>query len=365
MAARIADRLQRRGHHVSLISPARPTVPDRELAEVSVDVIGPDDGSGWTTSLDSRWDEQRRARFQRQVERIVRTRAIDVVHYHYAWPFAALVPRLKSRLGAAAPLFVGTLHGTDVSHPPPGTALSVLGHTDLLTTVSHSYAGLARERLGLPDAPVVIPNFVETRDFPRGHDFTDPRACRTRPRLVHVSNFRPVKAPENVGRIFAALRQRVDAELWLIGDGPGLAGLTADLRRAGVGGDVRGFGYRTDVGRLLAQCDLLLMTSREESFCLAALEAMTCGLPVVAPAVGGLTELVDDGNTALLFDPGDDGTAVELVYRLVEDREMRLRMRAAALRRARSFSAASSVQRYEALYRSGLRAEARQAGSGA
>ena len=63
-------------------------------------------------------DEWGLTRFERRVVAVIREHAVDVVHYHYAWPFAALVPRLRRRFGAASPLFVGTLHGTDVTRPP-------------------------------------------------------------------------------------------------------------------------------------------------------------------------------------------------------------------------------------------------------
>jgi glycosyltransferase involved in cell wall biosynthesis len=227
----------------------------------------------------------------------------------------------------------------------------VLEETDVITCVSHSYARLACERLGLAAEPVVIPNFVDLGDFPLSSDFTDPRAGRRRPRLVHVSNFRGVKNPGDVARIFLALRERIAAELWLVGEGPELGSLVSTLRAAGAGADVRLLGYQPDVGRVLADCDLLLMASAEESFCLAALEAMASGLCVVAPAVGGLTELAEHGRSAMLFEPGDIAGAARLALRLLTHRRLRLVMRSLAAERARSFSTWSVLQRYEDLYR--------------
>ena len=308
----------------------------------------------WRTTLEPTWDVWRLAQLERRVEAAVRDGGVEVLHYHYAWPFALLVSGLKRRLGAAAPLFVGTLHGTDVTHPPDEAAITALRHTDAWTTVSHPYAVLAQERLRLGQEPTVIPNFLDTARVPRSSDFTEQRAGHRRPRLVHVSNFRPVKDPEGVVEIFTAVREQHDAELWLIGDGPELPRVRGLVRRGGLEGDVRIFGYCADVGRLLAQCDILLMSSLEESFCLAALEAMAGGLAVVGSAVGGFAELAEHERTAMLYARGDYVGAARLVGRLLTDHRTRLGLRHAAAERAHAFSVAAAVDRYVAVYSRGL-----------
>lgn len=332
MAARLARALSHRGHNVVQLAPAP-----------------------WSTTLEPVLDEWRLAHFERRVATVVRERAVDVVHYHYAWPFAALVPRLHHRFGAASPLFVGTLHGTDVTQPPARAPLGALHATDALTTVSHAYMALAGERLAV--APLVVPNFIEGAPA-RACDF----ASRGRtPRLVHVSNFRPVKDPQAIAALFASVRRASPAELWLVGDGPGLPAVVQELQRAGLECDVRVFGYRADAQRLLAQCDVLVMSSREESFCLAALEAMAAGVPVVATAVGGLVELAR-GGAALLYPAGDPTAGARHVLELLGDGALRRRLRAAGLERARAFSAEAAVASYERLYRGAALAEVGIAG---
>jgi L-malate glycosyltransferase len=360
VATRLAYGLERRGHAVSLIAASPPPAPAKELSAVRLETLESDERR-WTTVIEPTWESWRLAALERRIEAVVRRDRVQIVHYHYAWPFAHLVRRLKARLGAHAPAFVGTLHGTDVTHAPAGVSPAVLDETDVFTCVSHSYARLARERLGLAREPVVIPNFVDLEDFPLSRDFTHPCVGRRRPRLVHVSNFRRVKNPDDIGRIFLALRERLDAELWLVGEGPELASLVSTLRAAGAGADVRLLGYQPDVGRVLARCDLLLMASAEESFCLAALEAMASGLCVVASAVGGLTELVEHGRSAMLFEPGDTDGGAQLALRLLTQRRLRLAMRSLAAERARSFSTWSVLQHYEALYRSAAPGELRLA----
>jgi L-malate glycosyltransferase len=351
VATRLARALQDRGHHISLVSATPPPVAEAELSAVRLEALTRWRGGRPPTLVESMWEPWRLAALERRVEDIVRRDGVDVVHYHYAWPFALIVGRLRDRLGSAAPAFVGTLHGTDVTHAPGAEAPGALADTDLLTTVSRAYAELARRRLRLARSPFVIPNFVAPADFRPSVDFANVGTAARRPRLVHVSNFRDVKNPDGVARVFAAVRRLLPAELWLVGAGPGLARIETLLRAAGVRDDVRVLGYRNDVAGVLARCDLLLMTSLEESFCLAALEALACGLCVVAPSVGGLPEVAPDREAGLLFSPGDDEHAAELVLRLLTEPALRLPMRERAVRRARSFSRESVVSRYESLYR--------------
>ena len=275
---------------------------------------------------------------------------LDVLHFHYAVPFASVAQAVRRRLGPAAPVIVGTLHGTDVSgfgrRPATRRALAgLLGATDALTAVSHSHALLATRLFGLPYPPVVVPNFICLERFA-------PVRCErsARPRIGHVSNLRAVKRPAAMARIFAELRRRRDSELWLIGDGEGSHVVDAILARAGVTQDIVRYGVRLDPEAILPNSDILLVTSRTESFCLAALEAAACGVPVVAPRVGGLPEVVRDRVTGLLHPPGDDRAAVRALERLLDDHELRLRMGTAARERATELSALAIVPRYERLY---------------
>lgn len=302
--------------------------------------------------LDDRWSAQDLETLTATIVTAVGSVGLDVLHFHYAVPFAAVVREVTRRLGARSPRVIGTLHGTDVSvHAArPGTggelrrALSVL---DEITTVSHAHAFLARDTLALPTAPTVIPNFVDTRRFrPRPDDRTSSDPLR----IVHVSNFRAVKDPQAAARVFVAVRRHVDAELWLVGDGQEMAATRRLLRRAGVHRHVRLFGLRHDVEGILARADLLLVTSRSESFSLAALEAAASAVPVVATRVGGVPEVVVDGQTGILFDLDDVDAAVRASRRLLTDPALRATMGRAARTRAERFSTERIVPRYEAVY---------------
>ena len=114
-----------------------------------------------------------------------------------------------------------------------------------------------------------------------------------------------MKNPQSVAHIFVGIREQMKAELWLIGDGEEMEAVKSIVRQSRFEADVRYRGLQRHVAPLLAQTDLLLMASSYESFCLVALEAMACGVPVLATKVGGLPEVVVHGDTGFLYPVGD------------------------------------------------------------
>ncbi len=309
-----------------------------------------------TPLLDARWSKAEIDAFVHQICDVVVRERLEVLHFHYAIPFAFVVQAVREALGDASPATVGTLHGTDVSvfsrEPRVRRKLvPALEGLDALTTVSHSHAVLAAANLGLSEPPIVIPNFVDLDRFqPRRRP-----GPRGRPRIVHVSNFRPVKQPESMARIADDVLGKVDAELWLVGDGEGMPAVEAALKSRAARGQVRRLGLREDVQNILPDTDLLLVTSQTESFCLVALEALACGVPVLAPRVGGLPEVVEHDRTGFLYDPGDEEQASRLAVRFLSDARLRARMRRATFERAAALSAIVVIPRYEALYRQVVR----------
>lgn len=309
------------------------------------------DGVAATGRLEAEWPHRALADFTRQMIRIVNRARLDVLHFHYAVPFAEVVEEVRLRLGRM-PRLVGTLHGTDVTfygarRRSRRHLARQLACLDAVTTVSGSYAALSARVFGLPEPPMVIPNFV---DLERFHPSMSANGHRRRARILHVSNFRPVKHPEMVARVFAGVRRELDAELWLVGEGDGLVEVQKLTRAAGFERDVRMWGLRRDVETIARQADVLLITSRAESFCLAALEAAACGVPSVASRVGGLPETVVDGKTGVLFDSGDESEAARAVVRLLTDEAQRGFLGRAAVAQAGRFSATTVVPRYEELY---------------
>lgn len=362
IAVDLGNALAARGHAVHLFARTLPLGIETFTRGVTFHPLREGDGRApATASLDENWLPSDLDMLTERVVGVVRSAGLDVLHFHYAVPFAQVAAEVARRSGSGGPRLVGTLHGTDVSSlrgSPNGSEVTrALVRADRLTTVSRSHVRLATKTFSLPTAPELIPNFVDIKRF-RPASGPSPTPVG-RYRIVHVSNFRPVKDPASVVRVFERVRRDLDAELWLVGDGEAMPAVRSAVRQARVSRHVRFFGLHPRVEEVLPHAELLLLTSRSESFCLAALEASACGVPSVAPRVGGLPEVVADGETGLLFPATDEVRAARAVLGLLTDPETHDRMRIAAVRRAGRFSIETMVPRYERLYRQVLLAGSR------
>ncbi len=289
---------------------------------------------------------------------------LDVLHVHYAVPHAVSAYLAKQILGAGGPLTVTTLHGTDITlvgNDPSLYSVTrfAIEASDAVTSVSTYLRDRTRAAFGVKQEIAVIPNFVDTAHFvPGRHAGLRARFAPGGERLlVHCSNFRPLKRVGDVIRVFAAVRQRMPARLLLIGDGVERPRALDLARELGVEKDVLDLSAQEEVACLLAQADLFLLPSEQESFGLAALEAMSCGIPVIATRVGGLPEVVVDGENGLLFPVGDVDAMAAGALALLEDDARWARIGGAARRHAVEwFDAARIVPMYEAYYQARLAA---------
>lgn len=291
------------------------------------------------------------------IVRVSRQYHLDVVHAHYAVPHAAAAYLARQIMIAhptdRVPCVMTTLHGTDItlvgSDPSyTETVAFCIDQSDGVTAVSESLRADTCALLGITREIQVIPNFLDGERFKRRDR---PRRPEGRPRVVHISNLRPVKRIDAVVDVFARVRALVPATLVLVGDGPELEPARRRLRALGLDSDVEYAGEQLDIVEVLSQADVFLLPSATESFGLAALEAMTCEVPVVASRVGGLPEVIDDGVTGFLHPPDDlDGMAGSIV-RLLGDPALHARIAAAARQAAvERFSASRIVPMYEAAY---------------
>jgi N-acetyl-alpha-D-glucosaminyl L-malate synthase BshA len=294
-----------------------------------------------------------------KLREVMEQRELDVLHVHYAVPHALCAWMAREMLPGSRTRIVTTLHGTDATilgRDPSYRDVIRFGlrRSDAVVCVSRWLEQQTHEVFDFGGPVTVIPNFVDQRRFrPR----TDERMRRElgggrAPLLLHTSNYRPLKRATDTVDVLARLENR-DALLVLVGDGPDLPLLRERAERAGVAARLRLLGEVPDAETATAACDVALLPSASESFGLAALEAMACGLPVVASRVGGLPEVVAHGETGFLEPVGDTAAMAADVQRLLDDAALRRDQGAAALRRTgEAFSLQRCVALHEELYES-------------
>jgi N-acetyl-alpha-D-glucosaminyl L-malate synthase BshA len=199
----------------------------------------------------------------------------------------------------------------------------------------------------------VIPNFVDPEVFRRGREpcHRATLAPGGEKIIMHISNFRAVKRIPDVVEIFARIASKVPARLVLVGDGPERPRAVERAEELGVIEQVLFLGKHASVDELLSCADLFLLPSKNESFGLAALEALSCGVPVIASNMGGLPEVVTHGETGYLFPLGSVEEMAEAGSELLLDSAHWARVSEAARRSAvERFSNDSVVPMYEQLY---------------
>jgi N-acetyl-alpha-D-glucosaminyl L-malate synthase BshA len=283
---------------------------------------------------------------------------LDLLHMHYAIPHAtaAYLAREMYRHTRYLP-FVTTLHGTDITLVGarksflPITRFSI-AQSDAVTAISHYLAAETCKTFGYCSVEV-IPNFINAVHYSRRED----RKLRARlapngeQLIMHVSNFRPVKRITDCIHTLALLKEKVRVRLVMCGDGPERHEAEALVRTYGLEERVLFAGQVPNIRDYLSVADLLLLPSENESFGLAALEAMACEVPVIATRVGGLPEVVRDGETGYLVSVGDTQTMAERAIELLTNsrlhREMGRRGRAWAVAQ---FNTDRIIAQYLALY---------------
>lgn len=271
---------------------------------------------------------------------------LDLLHVHYAIPhsISAILARESLKPKRHLPV-ITTLHGTDITLVGadrsylPITRYGII-QSDGVTAISNYLKEATKETFQFDDIEV-IPNFVCQHDYAR-HPVEKLRAELSpngEPLLVHVSNFRPVKRPVDCVEILArVLKNGLATRLIMVGDGSEKTNVEHRARCLKVDDKVTFVGKQPNIVDYLSAADVLLLPSEQESFGLAALEAMACEVPVVASRVGGVPEVVTDGETGFLSDVGDVEKMANDAGRLVGDAELRREMG----KRARE----SAVSRY-------------------
>ncbi|RTQ44753.1 N-acetyl-alpha-D-glucosaminyl L-malate synthase BshA [Hymenobacter gummosus] len=290
---------------------------------------------------------------------IVQNEKLDVLHVHYAIPHASAAYMAKQILrtkGINIPV-ITTLHGTDITLVgkdasfEPVVTFSI-NQSDAVTSVSADLKRETYEYFAVEKDIEVIPNFINLERFkkqPKEH-FRAAIAPEGEKLLIHTSNFRSVKRVDDVVRIFDGVRQQMPAKLLLVGDGPDRPRIEKLCRELGLlSNDVRFLGKLEAVEEVLSVSDLFLMPSEKESFGLAALEAMSCEVPVISTDAGGIPELNVDGVTGFVSRVGDVDDMVKNSLTVLADENL-ARFKAASRARAEEFAVEKILPLYEACY---------------
>jgi N-acetyl-alpha-D-glucosaminyl L-malate synthase BshA len=279
---------------------------------------------------------------------VAETENLDLLHVHYAIPhsISAILARESLKPKRYLPV-ITTLHGTDITLVGadrsylPITRYGIM-QSDGVTAISH-YLKEATKEIFHFDEIEVIPNFICQSDYAR-HPVDELRATlapQGEPLLVHVSNFRPVKRPVDCVEILARVLQKgINTRLVMVGDGSERTNVEHRARCLGVYDKCVFVGKQPKIVDYLSGADVLLLPSEQESFGLAALEAMACEVPVIASRVGGIPEVVTDGETGFLSEVGDVEKMATDAGLLLGDanlrREMGKRARESAVSRYRT-----------------------------
>ena len=352
VATELGLELAARGHEVHFVSyavPVRMTAASARIHFHEVEMLNYPlfDHPPYTLALAS------------QMYSVAVSESLDLLHVHYAIPHSVSAYLARAMTKSRRLPFVTTLHGTDITLVGmdrsylPITRFSI-DASDAVTAISDYLRQVTIQEFEIRRPIDVVPNFVNCTVFQPadGKCRRDEFAPNGEKVLVHLSNFRPVKRLPDVVDIFELVRRAIPAKLLLIGDGPERAVAEWLVRDKKLTQDVLFLGKQNQVQDLLNCADVLLLPSELESFGLAALEAMACGVPSVCSRVGGLPEVIDDGVEGYLVQPHDVKTMGARALEILGNPERQQQMSKAARKRAlRQFCSTKIIPLYEKLYR--------------
>ncbi len=289
---------------------------------------------------------------------VVNRENLDILHVHYAIPHAVCAILAKQMCNRDLKI-VTTLHGTDITVLGYDSSLTDaikfgIEKSDIVTAVSDS---LVKETYDLinPDKSIeTVYNFIDERIYQKSDASHLREEYEIKPEekvIIHVSNFRPVKRVEDVVKTFAKIAEAMPAKLLLVGDGPEVSKVSKLVNKFGLNNRVLFLGKQENLEELYSISDLMLLLSEKESFGLVLLEAMACGVPCIGTNVGGIPEVITDGQSGFLCELGDiDEMAAKSIY-LLKEINLHKKFSDKALETVKSkFCAEEIVKQYEQLY---------------
>lgn len=293
------------------------------------------------------------------IYRVVNLYKLDILHAHYAIPYAYAAFMAKQMLkeeGKDIPL-VTTLHGTDITlvgqHPSYKHAVEFsINQSDTVTSVSESLKKDTLRFFNIKKEIQVITNFIDNSDFDEcfgceRHQFANPDEKI----LIHVSNLRPVKRVEDVLQVFKTVNKKVKSKLIIIGEGPDMEKINQFLEENPELIDkIRLLGKVNNLYRILQLSDVFLLPSAQESFGLAALEAMAAKTPVISSNAGGIPEVNIQGETGYLAEVGNVEAMANYTIKLLSNEELLQKMKENAKTQAIKFDLKNILPIYEKMY---------------
>lgn len=353
VATELAKNLAKNGHNIHMMSYSRPARLDTletgiTYHEVSINSYPLFDYPPYALALAS------------QMVNLIEYEDLDLLHVHYALPHATsayLAKQIMCERGVTVPI-ITTLHGTDITlvgrDPSYKHVVEFsIDKSDGVTAVSEYLKRETYEYFDIEQDIEVIPNFIDLDRFQKSNKSHFKKAiCPNDEKVVvHVSNFRKVKRVPEVITVFSKIIEAgIESKLLLVGDGPDRQKAEQQCRDLGICEHVRFLGKLDQVEEVLSIADLFLIPSGSETFGLAALEAMSCSVPVISSNIGGLPEVNIHGETGYLCDLDDTDCMAEYGVQILSDPDLHERMSKNARKHAASFKQEEVVKQYENFY---------------
>jgi N-acetyl-alpha-D-glucosaminyl L-malate synthase BshA len=291
---------------------------------------------------------------------VVKFERLDLLHVHYAIPHASaayMAQQILKDQGVEIP-FVTTLHGTDITlvgkDPSFEPVINFsINKSNRVTAVSENLKKETFELFDIKNNIEVIPNFICLKEYKLdNNDFYKKRFAPNNEKVIcHVSNFRKVKRIEDVIIAFEGISKEMDVKLLLVGDGPERARLEQISRNSKFSKNIFFLGSLKSTKEVLNISDLFILPSSKESFGLSALEAMACGVPVIASDSGGIPEVISHGKSGLLNSVGDTYQMTKNALKLLSNDSLLESFKTNAYQQAMKFDIEVILPKYESLYK--------------
>jgi N-acetyl-alpha-D-glucosaminyl L-malate synthase BshA len=291
---------------------------------------------------------------------VVKFERLDLLHVHYAIPHASaayMAQQILKDQGVEIP-FVTTLHGTDITlvgkDPSFEPVINFsINKSNRVTAVSENLKKETFELFDIKNNIEVIPNFICLKEYKLdNNDYYKKRFAPNNEKVIcHVSNFRKVKRIEDVIIAFEGISKEMDVKLLLVGDGPERARLEQISRNSKFSKNIFFLGSLKSTKEVLNISDLFILPSSKESFGLSALEAMACGVPVIASDSGGIPEVISHGKSGLLNSVGDTYQMTKNALKLLSNDSLLESFKTNAYQQAMKFDIEVILPKYESLYK--------------